>query len=137
VKMSTAAVPAVRDSLCNMQPMQIPRPKCSGMEFVQTRGRQGFYLSLRRKGGAFGIQPLIQGPRRPALANLFEIEDKVVLRETESSLSDHSRRSSEVSSLSEFEKKSNPETPETEREPPKPAKKSTSFSERIEYVEKL
>lgn len=57
--------------------MMIPRPKCSGMEFVQTRGRQGFYLSLRRKGAQFGIQAPNQGPRRPALANLFEIDDKV------------------------------------------------------------
>jgi len=39
----------LREYLCKLEPMRIPRPKCSGMEFVQTKGRQGFYLSLRRK----------------------------------------------------------------------------------------
>lgn len=39
----------LREFLCKLEPLRIPRPKCAGMQFVQTSGRQGFYLSLRRK----------------------------------------------------------------------------------------
>lgn len=34
---------AVRDSLCNMEPVHIPRPQISGLQFIPTRGRLGFY----------------------------------------------------------------------------------------------
>lgn len=34
---------AVRDSLCNLEPVQIPRPQISGLQFIPTRGRLGFY----------------------------------------------------------------------------------------------
>jgi hypothetical protein len=49
---------ALREYLCKLEPLRIPRPKCSGMEFVQTSGRQGFYLSLRRKEQKNGHTPL-------------------------------------------------------------------------------
>lgn len=34
---------AIRDNLCELKRLEIPRPKCQGMQFVATRGRQGFY----------------------------------------------------------------------------------------------
>lgn len=33
----------MRDSLCDLRPIEIPRPKFSGMQFISTRGRYGFY----------------------------------------------------------------------------------------------
>lgn len=39
-------------------------PQAAGLEFVQTRGRQGYYMSTRR------IKPN-DGPKRTPLANLF------------------------------------------------------------------
>lgn len=39
----------LRENFCNMQPMRIPRPKFTGMEFVKTTGRLGYYTSIRRK----------------------------------------------------------------------------------------
>jgi len=53
--------------------MQIPRPKCSGMQFIQTRCRQGIYLSIRRHGAQYGLSVPAQGPRRPPLSNLFSM----------------------------------------------------------------
>lgn len=38
-----------REAFCNMQPMRIPRPKFTGMEFVKTSGRLGYYTSIRRR----------------------------------------------------------------------------------------
>lgn len=32
------------DSLCNIGRMEIPRPQFEGLQFITTRGRQGFYM---------------------------------------------------------------------------------------------
>lgn len=58
---------AVRDTLCKLRPVEIPRPKCAGLQFVATRGRFGFYQSIKRDGEKYGIQIKSQGPRRPTL----------------------------------------------------------------------
>lgn len=34
---------AMRDTLCKLRPIEIPRPKYSGLQFISTRGRLGFY----------------------------------------------------------------------------------------------
>ncbi|KAI6190745.1 hypothetical protein M3Y97_00152000 [Aphelenchoides bicaudatus] len=49
------------------RPVEIPRPKCHGLEFVPTRGRHGFYKSIRNEGHKYGLQIKSMGPRRPAL----------------------------------------------------------------------
>uniref|UniRef100_A0A914XVW0 Uncharacterized protein n=1 Tax=Panagrolaimus superbus TaxID=310955 RepID=A0A914XVW0_9BILA len=57
-----------RDSLCNIGAVQIPRPKCAGFQFVPTRGRMGFYRSIKRDGHKYGIEIKNErGPRRPQL----------------------------------------------------------------------
>ncbi|KAE9551925.1 hypothetical protein FO519_004854 [Halicephalobus sp. NKZ332] len=56
-----------RESLCNIGLVQIPRPKCQGFQFVNTRGRMGFYRSIKRDGEKYGIQMKNMGPRRPQL----------------------------------------------------------------------
>lgn len=38
-----AMLSGFRDILCGLQRVEIPRPKCTGMEFIATRGRYGFY----------------------------------------------------------------------------------------------
>ncbi len=55
------------ESICSLQPLRIPRPQCTGMEWVPTRGRQGYYLSTRRRDYGNNGQP-----KRPPLAGLFE-----------------------------------------------------------------
>ncbi|VDK48079.1 unnamed protein product, partial [Cylicostephanus goldi] len=61
--------PFIRDSLCDLGRMEIPRPQFQGMQFVATRGKFGFYKTIRENGGKYGIQVKPQGPRRPALSN--------------------------------------------------------------------
>uniref|UniRef100_A0AC34Q3R0 Uncharacterized protein n=1 Tax=Panagrolaimus sp. JU765 TaxID=591449 RepID=A0AC34Q3R0_9BILA len=56
-----------RDGLLNIGTVQIPRPKCQGFQFVNTRGRMGFYRSIKRDGEKYGIQMKNMGPRRPQL----------------------------------------------------------------------
>ncbi|KAK6114526.1 hypothetical protein QQG55_56445 [Brugia pahangi] len=64
---------AVRDSLCNMEPVQIPRPQISGLQFIPTRGRLGFYATIRRDGEKYGVGMKPIGPRRPVLSeSLFK-----------------------------------------------------------------
>ncbi|CAD6189071.1 unnamed protein product [Caenorhabditis auriculariae] len=60
---------AIRDNLCDLGRMEIPRPKCTGMQFVATRGRQGFYRTIRENGAKYGLQIKPQGPRRPQLSS--------------------------------------------------------------------
>ncbi|VDK46320.1 unnamed protein product [Anisakis simplex] len=66
---SRCAMTAVRDTLCNLRPLEIPRPHIPGLQFIPTRGRLGFYKSIRRDGAQFGLQIKPMGPRRPALAD--------------------------------------------------------------------
>uniref|UniRef100_A0A8R1TQ72 Uncharacterized protein n=1 Tax=Onchocerca volvulus TaxID=6282 RepID=A0A8R1TQ72_ONCVO len=69
---------AVRDSLCNMEPVQIPRPQISGLQFIPTRGRLGFYATIRRDGEKFGVGMKPIGPRRPALSDdLFKDDNNI------------------------------------------------------------
>ncbi len=66
--------PTFRDSFCNLQPSQlrIPRPTFTGMQFVQTRGRQGYYLTTRRGDPWGGVNAQ---SRRPLLSDIrFERE---------------------------------------------------------------
>ncbi|TKR82514.1 hypothetical protein L596_016231 [Steinernema carpocapsae] len=58
---------AVRENFINLPPLEIPRPKCQGMQFINTRGRHGFYQSIRRNGAQYGLQIKPMGPRRAAL----------------------------------------------------------------------
>ncbi|EGT59497.1 hypothetical protein CAEBREN_11343 [Caenorhabditis brenneri] len=60
---------AIRDNLCELGRLEIPRPKCQGMQFVATRGRQGFYRTIRENGAMYGIQLKPQGPKRPQLSS--------------------------------------------------------------------
>uniref|UniRef100_A0A1I7U073 Uncharacterized protein n=1 Tax=Caenorhabditis tropicalis TaxID=1561998 RepID=A0A1I7U073_9PELO len=60
---------AIRDNLCELKRLEIPRPKCQGMQFVATRGRQGFYRTIRENGAMYGIQLKPQGPKRPQLSS--------------------------------------------------------------------
>ncbi|KAE9413418.1 hypothetical protein Angca_006216 [Angiostrongylus cantonensis] len=59
----------IRDSLCDLGRMEIPRPQFRGMQFVATRGKQGFYKTIRDNGSKYGLQVKPQGPRRPVLSN--------------------------------------------------------------------
>ncbi|KAJ1353527.1 hypothetical protein KIN20_010168 [Parelaphostrongylus tenuis] len=59
----------IRDSLCDLGRMEIPRPQFRGMQFVATRGKQGFYKTIRESGNKYGLQVKLQGPRRPVLSN--------------------------------------------------------------------
>ncbi|VDM46631.1 unnamed protein product [Toxocara canis] len=45
-----------------MQRMEIPRPQISGLEFVPTRGRLGFYKSIQKS--------MPTAPRRPPLSEV-------------------------------------------------------------------
>uniref|UniRef100_A0A915PPZ2 Uncharacterized protein n=1 Tax=Setaria digitata TaxID=48799 RepID=A0A915PPZ2_9BILA len=65
----------VRDSLCNMEPVQIPRPQISGLQFIPTRGRLGFYATIRRDGEKYGVEMKPIGPRRPVLTNGLFTDD--------------------------------------------------------------
>uniref|UniRef100_A0A915AV60 Uncharacterized protein n=1 Tax=Parascaris univalens TaxID=6257 RepID=A0A915AV60_PARUN len=53
---------ATRDTFCNLQRMEIPRPQISGLEFVPTRGRLGFYKSIQKS--------IPTAPRRPPLSEV-------------------------------------------------------------------
>ncbi|EFO24341.1 hypothetical protein LOAG_04144 [Loa loa] len=69
---------AVRDSLCNMEPVQIPRPQISGLQFIPTRGRLGFYATIRRDGEKYGVGMKPIGPRRPVLSDgLFTYDSNI------------------------------------------------------------
>ncbi|VDO43252.1 unnamed protein product [Onchocerca flexuosa] len=69
---------AVRDSLCNMEPVQIPRPQISGLQFIPTRGRLGFYATIRRDGEKYGVGMKSIGPRRPTLSDdLFKANSDI------------------------------------------------------------
>ncbi|KIH68593.1 hypothetical protein ANCDUO_01067 [Ancylostoma duodenale] len=59
----------IRDNLCDLGRMEIPRPQFHGMQFVATRGKLGFYKTIRENGSKYGIHVKSQGPRRPALNN--------------------------------------------------------------------
>ncbi|KAI1730869.1 hypothetical protein Ddc_03588 [Ditylenchus destructor] len=78
---------AVRDTLCNLSPVEIPRPKCAGFQFVRTRGRMGFYQSIKRDGEKYGVQIKNQGPRRPSLPGPDFWATSSDSRETEAQLS--------------------------------------------------
>ncbi|CAB3400629.1 unnamed protein product [Caenorhabditis bovis] len=60
---------AIRDNLCELGRLEIPRPKCTGMQFIATRGRQGFYRTIRENGAKYGLQIKPQGPKRPQLSS--------------------------------------------------------------------
>ncbi|VDK44603.1 unnamed protein product [Anisakis simplex] len=51
---------ARRENFCNLQPTEIPRPRISGLEFIPTRGRLGFYKCVKNS--------LPATPRRPVLS---------------------------------------------------------------------
>ncbi|KJH40516.1 hypothetical protein DICVIV_13529 [Dictyocaulus viviparus] len=59
----------IRDTLCDLGRMEIPRPQFYGMQFVATRGKQGFYKTIRDNGSKYGIQVKAQRSRRPVLSN--------------------------------------------------------------------
>ncbi|XGW33336.1 hypothetical protein V3C99_017631 [Haemonchus contortus] len=59
----------IRDSLCDLGRMEIPRPQFHGMQFIATRGKLGFYKTIRENGSKYGVQVRPQGPRRPVLNN--------------------------------------------------------------------
>ncbi|VDN44675.1 unnamed protein product [Gongylonema pulchrum] len=69
---------AVRDSLCNLEPVQIPRPQISGLQFIPTRGRLGFYKSIHRDGEKYGVGIKTIGPRRPPLADVCFVKENDV-----------------------------------------------------------
>ncbi|PAV60901.1 hypothetical protein WR25_17153 [Diploscapter pachys] len=81
--MSTAT--AMRDSLIDKGLIVIPRPHYNNMQFVATRGRQGFYRTIRENGAQYGVNIRPQGARRPQLnANLFVRPDTLKEEDEES-----------------------------------------------------
>uniref|UniRef100_A0A1I7S0H0 Uncharacterized protein n=1 Tax=Bursaphelenchus xylophilus TaxID=6326 RepID=A0A1I7S0H0_BURXY len=64
----------IRENLLKfeLRPMEIPRPKCVGMEFVQTIGRQGFYKTVRNEAQKYGVAIKEKGPRRPVLPDFWQ-----------------------------------------------------------------
>uniref|UniRef100_A0A0N5BG37 Homeobox protein 2-like n=1 Tax=Strongyloides papillosus TaxID=174720 RepID=A0A0N5BG37_STREA len=56
-----------RDTLCNLKPLGIPRPTIKGLKFIPTKGRMGFYKTIKQEGEKYGVSIKNQGPRRPAL----------------------------------------------------------------------
>ncbi|KAL3990426.1 hypothetical protein ACH3XW_31725 [Acanthocheilonema viteae] len=77
---------AVRDSLCNMEPVQIPRPQISGLQFIPTRGRLGFYATIRRDGEKYGVEIKPIGPRRPVLSDGLFIDDSNIPKSSNSKI---------------------------------------------------
>uniref|UniRef100_A0A7E4VL56 Myozenin-3 n=1 Tax=Panagrellus redivivus TaxID=6233 RepID=A0A7E4VL56_PANRE len=69
---TTGGTLSPRDSFCELGNLQIPRPKCNGFQFVPTRGRMGFYRSIKRDGEKYGVQIKSQCQRRPGLPNLWQ-----------------------------------------------------------------
>ncbi|CAD5228756.1 unnamed protein product [Bursaphelenchus okinawaensis] len=65
----------IRENLLKfeLRPMEIPRPKCAGMEFVPTIGRQGFYKSVRNEAHKYGITIKEKGPKRPTLPDFWQM----------------------------------------------------------------
>uniref|UniRef100_A0AC35TVM4 NADH-ubiquinone oxidoreductase 9 kDa subunit n=1 Tax=Rhabditophanes sp. KR3021 TaxID=114890 RepID=A0AC35TVM4_9BILA len=57
----------IRDTLCNLGPLGIPRPTIKGFNFVKTRGTIGFYKTIRAEGEKYGVSIKPQGPRRSLL----------------------------------------------------------------------
>ncbi|VDL69487.1 unnamed protein product [Nippostrongylus brasiliensis] len=72
----------IRDSLCDLGRMEIPRPQFHGMQFVATRGKLGFYKTIRENGSKYGLQVKAQGPRRPVLSNDIFLRPSTVKEET-------------------------------------------------------
>ncbi|KAK5980025.1 hypothetical protein GCK32_000126 [Trichostrongylus colubriformis] len=72
----------IRDSLCDLGRMEIPRPQFRGMQFIATRGKLGFYKTIRESGSKYGLQVRPQGPRRPVLNNDIFLKPSTVKEET-------------------------------------------------------
>lgn len=72
----------IRDSLCDLGRMEIPRPQFHGMQFVATRGKLGFYKTIRENGSKYGVQIKAQGPRRPILSNDIFLRPMTVKEES-------------------------------------------------------
>ncbi|CAI4228526.1 unnamed protein product [Auanema sp. JU1783] len=78
----------LRDSICQMGRMEIPRPEFKGMQFVATRGKMGFYRTIRANGAQYGLQMKQQPPRRPALSSsLFQRPDTVKEEDSDDTIS--------------------------------------------------
>ncbi|VDK75098.1 unnamed protein product [Litomosoides sigmodontis] len=93
---------AMRDSLCNMEPVQIPRPQISGLQFIPTRGRLGFYATICRDGEKYGVEIKRIGPRRPVLSDGLFADDGNIpkssnLRSNEAEMKQNMKCSSEES----------------------------------------
>ncbi|GMT03939.1 hypothetical protein PENTCL1PPCAC_26113, partial [Pristionchus entomophagus] len=70
------------DLYASLTPLEIPRPKCHGMQFVPTRGRYGFYRTIRAEGSKYGVSIKGMGPRRPVLSkDLFQRPQTVIEEE--------------------------------------------------------
>lgn len=151
---------AVRDTLCNLRPLEIPRPHVPGFQFITTRGRQGFYKSIRRDGAQYGIHIKSTGPRRPTLADAYwnfkdaseKSEGKEIGKQSSVAMlgpslqpgqcntvnctSDKSHRSCQFPIFSDTSSKKlterEPSLPEPDYDGPSDARKTTTTSERIE-----
>ncbi|KAF8381201.1 hypothetical protein PRIPAC_70343 [Pristionchus pacificus] len=73
------------DILQSITPLEIPRPKCHGMQFVPTRGRYGFYRTIRAEGSKYGVSIKGMGPRRPVLSKDLFTRPQTVIEEEERS----------------------------------------------------
>ncbi|KAK6031000.1 hypothetical protein OSTOST_02852 [Ostertagia ostertagi] len=71
----------IRDNLCDLGRMEIPRPQFHGMQFIATRGKLGFYKTIRENGSKYGVQVRAQGPRRPVLSNDIFLKPSTVKEE--------------------------------------------------------
>ncbi|VDM16365.1 unnamed protein product [Wuchereria bancrofti] len=92
---------AVRDSLCNMEPVQIPRPQISGLQFIPTRGRLGFYATIRRDGEKYGVGMKPIGPRRPVLSDSLFKDDCNISKSSNTTTTDADDKMENVKSSPE------------------------------------
>ncbi|CAG9531232.1 unnamed protein product [Cercopithifilaria johnstoni] len=90
---------AVRDSLCNMEPVQIPRPQISGLQFIPTRGRLGFYASIRRDGEKYGVEIKPIGPRRPLLSDGLFVNDSNIPKSSNSRTDEAEKKQNDSESV--------------------------------------
>ncbi|CAJ0953040.1 unnamed protein product, partial [Mesorhabditis belari] len=76
----------IRDNFCSLNRMEIPRPKMQGFQWVQTRGRQGFYKTIRANAPKYGLPDIKPpGPRRGVLGeDLFRNSRPETVKEEDS-----------------------------------------------------
>ncbi|CAI2357528.1 unnamed protein product [Caenorhabditis sp. 36 PRJEB53466] len=124
---------AIRDNLCELGRLEIPRPKCQGMQFVATRGKQGFYRTIRENGAMYGIQLKPQGPKRPQLSSDLFNRPMTVPEENSEELEEAQTSSPELKKV-EMNNNNNYKINYASRPPmPPPQQAKTAFAQHQNY----